>query len=184
MRLKSLILIWILMANAMFLSGCGSKFVTAYNTTKGISQIIGTAGTTVGELFSDNSISYEMKENIINKLKFIQGNNENVFLKEIDAVWSQYKNNPPKSVLSKLDLIFSTAVIAPLLDLITYIGAMGLESIEKLKTAIAVLKAAIFSIAAVFGASMSEYKLGESKSYEAILPTMDVESFKLAEGLV
>src|SRR5690242_19148731 len=99
--MKRIISLFLVFVFSLLLTACPkNNFVKAYNTSKNISNLIATAATTVGDLYQSKIISYDAKEVIINKLRLIQSNNENLFLKEIDALWDQYKTQIPKDKLS------------------------------------------------------------------------------------
>ncbi len=152
-------------------TACPSKssLEKAFNQSAKIGNLAKTSAITVGDLYKAKVIDLETKDKIVSKLEIVVTNGTR-FHNVLSALAKQYKGNVDNLTAadkSRLDLIFSSEVIAPFADILTELGVLPEATAKQILLAIALLKTALLTVSNIFGRGSYSYKfyIREVNSY-------------------
>ncbi len=173
--MKKTILILTLIYSLVMVTACPSrsKLEKAFNESARVAQLAETSAVTTGEFYRSGLITLEAKDRIAESLSkvVVNGKSFHRLLRGLKDQYGSRLDNAPASVLANLDLVFSTQVIAPFLEILTAIGALPAAAAQKVLVAFTILKTAILTIASVFGGGSVSHRFytehSEVKNYAA-----------------
>lgn len=160
--MKKLILCLTLIYSLVMVTACPSrsKLERAFNESARVAQLAETAAVTTGEFYRSGLISVEAKDRIADALGRVVVNGKS-FHRLLVGLKQQYGDrleNAPASALENLDLVFSTQVIAPFLEILNAVGVLPTATAQKLLVAISILKTAILTVSGVFGRGSASHQ--------------------------
>jgi hypothetical protein len=173
--MRKLILCLALIYSLVMVTACPSrsKLERAFNESARVAQLAETAARTTGDLYQAGILSLEAKDRIAASLGQVVTNGKQ-FHQLLVGLKNQYGDrldNAPASALQHLDLVFSTQVIAPFLEILRNVGALPAATAQNLMVVLAVLKTAIMTVAGVFGSGSASHRFYteqlEAKAYAA-----------------
>lgn len=160
--MKNLILCLTLIYSLVMVTACPSrsKLERAFNESARVASLAETAAVTTGEFYRSGLLSLDAKDRVAEALGkvVVNGKSFHRLLVGLKAQFGDRLENAPASALENLDLVFSTQVIAPFLEILTTIGVLPAAAAQKLLVAVSILKTAILTIAGVFGSRSASYQ--------------------------
>ena len=174
--MKKIILSLTIVYSLIMMTACPSRsgLEKAFHESARVASLAETAAVTTGEFYSSGLLNLTTKDRIADALALVVKNGKS-FHKVLAGLKAQYGDNLtaiPKAELANLDLIFSTQVITPFLEILSNIGVLPPAIAQKLVVAFSILKTAILTISGVFG--------GGSASYQFYLDHREANSYATA----
>jgi hypothetical protein len=159
--MKKTILCLALIYSIVMVTACPSKsgLERAFNESARIGELATVAAVTTGDFYRSGFLTLEVKDKIAAQLAKVVKSGQS-FHQVLVAMKQKYGNNlnsVPKSELVDLDLLFSTEVIKPFLDILTTVGLLPPEMAKKVLLAFSLLRTAILAVSGIFGRGSVSY---------------------------
>lgn len=160
--MKKIILSLVIVYSLIMVTACPSRsgLEKAFNESARVASLAETAAVTTGEFYSSGLIPLATKDRIADALALVVKNGKS-FHKVLVGLKAQYGDRLseiPKAELANLDLLFSTQVITPFLEILSNFRVLSPEIARKLVVAFSILKTAILTVSSVFGGGSVSYQ--------------------------
>lgn len=159
---KKFILSLIIIYSLMLATACPSRkgLTQAFNQSAKVYQLGTSAAVTIGGLYDSGILPLAVKDRIADGLIKVAGEGRK-FHAMIVALKAEYGSDisaVPKSKLAELDILFSSTVIQPLVDILSSLGVLPPGVASQVLLAISLVRTAISTISQIFGMGSASYE--------------------------